>query len=151
MRYTIKNVKEKTWNGKNFKEADLIAENGSLFQVSAWNGEFDSVDHIETDLVQNDKGYWVLPKKPRGGAYNANKDAVIAKVMEKKEKSIERFQDSKEASIKLSSAQRDAVLMVTTFFQNIPNTADVLLKKEIIKWRNWFLLSEDFNEIPPFE
>ena len=98
--------------------------------------------------------YWNLSydgqEKSSMGQNYPNKTASIAKAMEKKEASIEKFQSSKEESIKLSSAQRDAVLIVKEMMSIGQWDKEEVVKKEIIKWRNWFLLSKDFNEIPPF-
>ena len=70
--------------------------------------------------------------------------------MNKKREDISHFQASKEESIKLASAQRDAVLIVTTMagFKFNSTTSDATIENEIIKWRNWFL-SDDF-QAPPF-
>lgn len=77
-----------------------------------------------------------------------NKDSSIATAMKKKEESIEKFQTSKEGSIKLAGAQRDAVLLVVA--QGAEGATDEALKSAIVEWRNWFLNDETFNNPPPF-
>ena len=83
------------------------------------------------------------------------KSSPIKQAMKQKEESIAKFQDSKENSIKLAGAQRDAVLIVTTMMQNLPAITSTMMgedsiKEAIIKWRNWFLNDEEFNSPPPF-
>ena len=95
------------------------------------------------------------PEKRSGGAVGAFKQAQIEKTMDKKNENIGKVMDRKEESIRLASAQRDAVLIVTEFAKpggtsiNLEGGPDAL-KAEIIKWRNWFLNDSDFNNPPPF-
>lgn len=65
---------------------------------------------------------------------------AISKLMDKKEESIGKFQESKEVSIKLAGAMRDAVLIVTTMMQTDKVLGEAIdVKVEILKWRNWIL------------
>lgn len=140
MQYKITNLKEKSWNDKNYKSADLIDTNGELFQVSAWAGEFDNKETIDCELEKNDKGYWKLltPKKTAGANF---KTQQMEKVMEKKEQSISKFQDNKEWSIKLASSMGKAVDLAIAEFKN-PNDLD-MLETKILKWRKWILNNWD--------
>lgn len=61
----------------------------------------------------------------------------IQKAMETKNKSIARFQDSKEKAITLMSCGRDAVLMVTNNPTLMQESAEEQ-KEAIKKWRRWF-------------
>lgn len=75
--------------------------------------------------------------------------ASVKQAQERTEQSIGKTLDRKEESIKLAGAQRDAVLIVTAI--GITDITEHAIKHEIIKWRNWFALSKDFNDIPPFD
>lgn len=86
-------------------------------------------------------------KQTAGSNFKAQQ---IEKAVVRKEESIGRFQASKEESIALMAAQRDAVLIVTTMFpQYATGTTESDIKEDIVKWRNWFL-SDEFKDIPPF-
>lgn len=121
---------------------------------------------VEGELWQSSGGKWYLfpprsPQKAQGGAY---KQKLMEEAVARKETFITKTVASKEESIKLSSAQRDAVLMVTTFhkdqFMKIPHDRVVsqrdyyldeeAVKSKITEWRDWFLLSKEFNDTPPF-
>lgn len=105
---------------------------------------------VEGDLWQSSAGKWYLfaPKAPKQGQGGVFKAKVIEEAQVRKESSINRTMDRKEESIKLSSAQRDAVLIVTTFYKDSGIDAQEI-KEQIVKWRDWFL-SEDFNTTIPF-
>jgi hypothetical protein len=88
------------------------------------------------------------PRTPKTGSQSTYKTKLMNDAMEKKEASISHSQDRKEEAIKLASAQRDAVLMVTMINKD-RSTSESALKEEIIKWRDWFL-SKDFTDVVPF-
>jgi hypothetical protein len=73
----------------------------------------------------------------------------VEKAQARTEASIGKTMDRKEESIKLAGAQRDAVLIVTNLFPNGQETEQEI-KEKIIKWRNFFLNDETFNNPPPF-
>lgn len=112
---------------------------------------------IEGDIWKSPTGKWYLfapkPKKVGGGGGGAFKQAQIKEVMDKKNEFIGKTLDRKEDAIKLASSQRDAVLMVSTLINSKHWTTlgENDYKRIIIEWRNWFLLSRDFNDIPPFD
>ena len=61
----------------------------------------------------------------------------ISQAMDKKNKSISKFQDNKEKAITLMSCGRDAVLMVS----NNPETMKLSEEEQKVKikeWRRWF-------------
>lgn len=119
---------------------------------------FDSIANggeIEGELWQSGAGKWYLfaPKQPKSGAFTKKlaeeKQAII-------EGSVGRVLDRKEHSIALAGAQRDAVLLVTTFYKDIAEDPilgeqerETLLKKKIVQWRD-YLLSKDFTDVVPF-
>lgn len=155
--YKIEFAESKT---KDWVVADLEA-GGALFKDVSINrvnkkGEtfpnFDSIrtgGSIEGELWDNPSGkkYLFAPRTPKTASGGAYKSQQVKEAQDRKREDIERFQGSKEESIRLMSAQRDSVLIVTTLIgQGIP-VEDI--KEEIIKWRNWFL-SADFEEHPPF-
>lgn len=144
MIYKITNLKEKSWNDKNYKSADLIDSNGELFQVSAWAGEFDGKETIECELEKNDKGYWklVTPKKVAGANFKA---IQIEKTMEKKEQSISKFQDNKEFSIKVASTMRGAIDLAIAEYTKNPNSLDNL-DRLIEKWRKYLWENWEVDE-----
>lgn len=108
---------------------------------------------VEGEIWQSPKGGWYLfpPRKPKTGGNPAFKSKQIEEAQNRKRGDIEHFQTNKEESIRLASAQRDAVLIVTTQMNNWGESVNdnELVQKEIIKWRNWFL-SDDFTNAPPF-
>jgi hypothetical protein len=88
------------------------------------------------------KNYLFAPKpqQAKGGGMGAQ----ASKLMDKKAASIEKFQDNKETSIKLSGAMRDAVQIVMTFYPSVAEYASHVEKENFIKekirhWRTWLL------------
>lgn len=75
---------------------------------------------------------------------------TITEAMEKKEASIERFQGHKEQSIQLASAQRDAVLIVSTLMKGDSSFTEDIVKMKIVEWRNWFLSKAFTDSTIPF-
>ncbi len=80
-----------------------------------------------------------LPKPAQIKGAGGYRNAQIEKVMDRKEESIKTFQESKQEAITLSAAQRDAVLMVTTFDSNEPFPTDAELQEKIETWMKYFL------------
>jgi hypothetical protein len=71
-----------------------------------------------------------------------SKPKDFGQAMERKEQSISRFQDTKELSIRIMSAQRDSVL-VSINRDSFKKMTDEQIKTEIEKWRAYFFgLSE---------
>lgn len=134
--------------GAQIKDVSInrISKKGDVFP------NFDSLmpgQEIEGVLWQSPKGPFYLfpPKLAATGNFRAS--GAISKAMEKKEASIEKFQTNKEESIKLAGAQRDAVMIVTSR-DSIKDCTDEHIENEVKRWRNWFLLDEEFNNPPPF-
>lgn len=157
--YKIEWLEKKTTStGKAYYSVTLsYGENGETQSASIWS-DFPNFANlmpgqaVTGELKKNDKGYWNLypPRTAKTTSSGAYKQKMMEDTMKRKEDSIERFQDSKEESIKLASAQRDAVLIVTTMMNTDRLLAEQIdIKAEIINWRNWFL-SDEFTDHPPF-
>lgn len=141
--------------------ATLIQEDGSKLNEVSINkvnkkGEvFPNFDNLmpgqevegEFWTSDKDKNYLFAPKVGKTGNSGAFKQKMISDTMDRKETSISKFQDNKEMSIRLASAQRDAVLIVTQIAQE---QGDEAIEKAIIKWRNWFLSANFTKDVPPF-
>lgn len=143
----------------------------SINRTNKWGELFPGFDDlqpgrdVEGEIWQSGQGKWYLfapkPQTTQGGAYSANKGGYTAKTnqikqaikqaQERKEESIGKTLDRKEESIRLSAAQRDAVLIVNTLLgKGEEPWEDGAIKEAIIEWRNWFLLDDEFNNPPPF-
>lgn len=100
---------------------------------------------IEGELWQSGAGKWYLfPPQPKsqyraptsnGGA---SRGSQMAKVMETKNQNIKEAQETKHEAIKLAGAQRDATLIVTTFYANLVLT-DVEIASKVEQWMKYFL------------
>lgn len=143
---------------KSYKKLALLGEKGDKHNVNIFSDFPDYANigpgSVVLGTLEKNGQYENIryaSEKPRGGASGGFKQAQIKEVMAQKEESIGKFQDKKEESIRLMAAQRDAVLIVTTMMSQYPEgTTESDVKTDIIKWRNWFLNDEDFNNPPPF-
>lgn len=127
--------------GKEYKDIEVMA--GHEINANEWTSPKNGKVYLfkEQDTVPGEK--------PRGGAPGAFKGAQIEKAQDRKNEMIGKTLDRKEESIRLSSAQRDAVLIVKELIE--ANWSPLDIKQAIIEWRNWFLLDREFNNPPPFE
>lgn len=64
------------------------------------------------------------------------KKSEITRAMETKNKSIQKFQKTKEEAIQLAGVNRDAILLVTSSPETM-KLSDNEIKKKIHEWRNW--------------
>lgn len=62
----------------------------------------------------------------------------IQKAVEKKTRSIAKFQDNKEKSIALMSSGRDATMMVAALAEKYKELPEAEIQKKIKEWRKWF-------------
>lgn len=146
-----------TKNNKPYKALEVECA-GEVRKVNMWSNFPDFVNIRQGALfhatMTKEGEYWNLShpvlEKPRGGAPGAFKGAQIEKAQDRKNEFIGKTLDRKEESIKLMAAQRDAVLIVVEGLKQTPFPTDEEIKREIIKWRNYFLLDNDFNNPPPF-
>lgn len=146
-----------TETGKPYKKLS-IEDNGMKTDVNIFSDFPDFANIIPGSTIRGaleQKGqYWNIISETRGkSAYSKPQVHPAMEYQKEITKSVEKAQNNKEESIKLAGAQRDAVLIVTHFYYNtdVVNGLDEFVKEKIIKYRNWFLLSDDFNNIPPFE
>lgn len=137
-----------TGAGKKLFDGSFIGEDGKEFDATIW--ETDKDNKVFPGFADLKPGHvfegnpWkspttgktsIYPPKPapvRGTGGGAN----VAKAMERKEKSIEKFQDSKESSIKLAGAMRDAVQLAIAELEGKDKSA---LAQRILNWRNWII------------
>lgn len=153
----IEKVKAKR-SGTEYHKADL-SQGANLYLGVAIFGGFEEQDLVVGGTLTgelNEKEYngkpsYTLnpPEKPKTGQGGGYRTVQMEATMEKKNKAIAGFQSSKEESIKLAGAQRDAVLLTTTFSKDEPFFTEDEIKKKIVFWRDW-LLSDDFNQTLPF-
>lgn len=124
---------KKQKDGTDYPNFDTIIE-GAEFEANAWTNP------------TSGKVSFFAPKLNSGAnrGQSGARTAQITKAMEKKEQSIEKFQDNKEFSIKTSSTMRDAVLIVTAR-DFIKTATDEEIEREITKWRNWLLKNWEVN------
>ena len=83
----------------------------------------------------------MMPTQSASKQFFPKKESAIGKAMDRKEKSIGDFAARKEDSIKLAGAQRDAVLLTTTFYPEYttnPNK-DNLIREKFEEWKSYFL------------
>jgi len=85
----------------------------------------------------------IYPKLAPTGNFGASRGITVA--MDRKEKSIEKAQDSKELSIKIASTIRMAVDLAIA--ENRP-TEDNILKWRKWAWENWDAKDTDFAPFP---
>ena len=97
------------------------------------------------------KNFKSTPVTSKQGGNSAFKGQQIEKAQAKTAEYVAVAQGRKEEGIKMSGAQRDAVLIVTTLLNNKFYTELSVpeIKNVITEWRNWFL-SDDFEQHPPF-
>lgn len=154
--------KSDEWYEVNLQKTDGTLIGASLNRTTKKGVPFPNFDtlavgqEVEGRLWQSQAGKWYLfppeQEKSRGGANSADKSQVIEKAQDRKNEFIGKTLDRKEESIKLAGAQRDAVLIVVAQInKGETQWTDSSIESEIVKWRNWFLLSDEMNNPPPFE
>lgn len=162
--YKIEWIEQKqSAKGTTYHRATLVDEEGNQTENVAifagfTGGALDLAGTVRGVLVNkpyNGKPSYTLNSPgqvPGSGARTASRDAAQARV----EKSVEKAQDRKEESIKHSAAQRDAVLLVTTFYRDrfandpiLESELDSFIKKKVTEFRDW-LLSDNFTDSIPF-
>ena len=74
----------------------------------------------------------------------------MKEVIDYKAGGIQRFQNQKDDSIKMSSAARDATLIVTTFYPELKDDKNKgeLIRQSWLKWREWFY-NRSIEQIQP--
>ena len=153
MEYTITTVESKTWQDKPYKSVTLQAGEEKYDKIGLWPRDPNYASYVEGAVIsgsvfKNEKGYWAFKSENSKPTYN--KSSAVNKAMDRKEESNEKFQDNKDRAIRLAAAQRDAVLMVTTFEAGTPFPTDAELKAKFIAWRDWFLSEAENRGKLPF-
>lgn len=126
-------------NGRKWQITEMTLEDDQGVETSKVS-TFENVINggtIEGKIVTNDKGYLNFVKKPEAKAVaNANfKTQQMEKVMERKESSINKFQDNKEWSIKVASSMNKAIELAIAQKDEIPS--HMTMQDTIIYWRKW--------------
>lgn len=141
--------KEGETNGRPWKIMDLTLKDEEGV-VTDKVSTFDNVlpgSTIEGQIIKNDKGYLNFQSKKAEAKANF-KTAQMEKVMERKEESISKFQDSKEWSIKLASSMGKAIDLALAEGEMNDESRKLAIKK----WREWILNAWEVNpeSIIPF-
>jgi hypothetical protein len=145
MNYALDTVEvRRTKTGdKEYKFCTLKTENETFERVSIWPDYAGYAAVVEGGVVSGEvfkKGeFWNFKGENQKPAYTGGKTGAMSKVMETKNSNILAAQDRKHDAIKLAGAQRDAVIMVSTFEANTPFPTDVELKAKIEAWMKYFL------------
>lgn len=146
MEYFIETLELKeAASGKSYKSVTLNGGGETYEKVSLWPETEGYESFIEGGKIVGEvykKGnYWNFKPANAKPAYKGG--GAITKAMEKKNDNIVAAQERKHDAIRLAGAQRDAVLMVTTFEANTPFPADNELKSKIEAWVRYFLGLQD--------
>lgn len=145
--------KEGNTNGKpwTIMEMTLKSEDGTIIDKVSTFDPVQPGHTIEGTIEEGKYGKSFKKKLEAPQFIKEQRAANVEKAMERKEQSIEKFQTSKEESIALAGAQRDAVIIVNMLHNStgMIRSSDETIKEELIKWRNWFL-STEFKNVPPF-
>lgn len=154
-----------TSTGKVKADATLIGEDGNKTTVTIWGDFLGFAELMPGGTVEGEitpsrdpkyKPSLNAPKLPRSAVTGTYRGKAIEEAQTRKAEQITRFQSDKEESIRLMSAERDAVLIVITFYKDrwssdavLTNELDNLIKKKVVEWRDYFL-SHEFNQTLPF-
>lgn len=141
--WKVLSVQEAIENGE-FLEKVSINRLDKKTNLEAWTNWAGMVEgHVfEGNVWTSEKGttYLFPPKQakssPRGGFA---RNTGIKEAQETKRNDIESAQVRKHEAIAMAGAQRDAVLMVTTFEALSPFPTDEELKSKIESWMKYFL------------
>lgn len=156
-KFNIKWSERKSGNYGDYIVADLVDEAGQELEGVSINEKSKKGDvfpnfkelmtgqDVEGELWTSDAGkHYLFPprKKLDKPNFMKAKEAMIEKAVERKEKSISGFQDSKDWSIKTSSTMRDAVLIAIEESKVFPAYD---FQKGVLKWRKWLWDNFDVN------
>ena len=84
--------------------------------------------------------------------YQSKYAKTPAEGLERKNEAIGRFQDSKELSIRVSAAGRDATMIVSEYYTHIHShkndeEMEKFLQEKWLMWREFFFKQYDNNEV----
>ena len=125
-------INRKNKKGEVFPNFDAIVQGGMV------DGNYWRSDAGKNYLFAPD------PEGPKGVVGGKGN---IGRAMERKEQSIEKFQDNKEEGIKTSSTLRDAVILAKTEVDAELVPASELTAR-IEHWRTWLLAHWDLKQAP---
>jgi len=146
---------------KDVMEIDGTDEQNNKVKFSVWGdfpgfNEIQNGGFIEGNLWEKPgTGKFTLypPKPATTGQTGGNKGGLKAGMQQmatEKREFIKEAQETKQEAIKESQAQRDAVLMVTTFYPELASDPllsvekEKLLKEKYLHWREFFLTQPPF-------
>lgn len=148
-KYTINWAERKTTKVGDKFDAALKDEQGvETTGVTLWAKDWPDAQpgrEVEGDLVVKQNGQYTNKTLYKAKTWSAGRAAAkpdFTKIVEQKNENITRQMDRKEDSIKIAGAQRDATLMVTTFFHDGFHT-DEELKTKWLSWKSYFLGQSD--------
>lgn len=145
MTYKLDWMERKTTSVGDKWNCNLSASDGTHEGITLWVKDWPTValaQTVEGELVVKQNGQYTnktlypLKASPRAstGFRKPNMEAVVAQ----KNENIRENMDTKHEAIKMAGAQRDAVLMVTTFNAD-GSFNDDELKEKIEEWYQYFL------------
>ena len=151
MNINVKNVVDKTAKtGRPYKALEVESE-GTSYKVNVFSNAPDfaniKIGSVLNGTLAQEGNFWNITfaeqeKRPYG-ASGGFKTAQIEKVMDKKNDSIAKFQDSKEYSIKVASTMSGAVALAVAEFKD--KTVLDTLDQAVLKWRRFLWNSWDVN------
>ena len=148
---------KQTAKGANYKACEL--DDGRKVNVFSFHSQYDKYEVgtlvEETEMVK-DGNYWNFKDdeaKPKTGG---SKSAMMTKVMSDKREGIALSQDRKEEGIKISSCNRMATEVLTSYAERYESLNE---EERLEKWRylrswfynNWLITKEEVELTPPFE
>ncbi len=150
MEIKVISSKEKlTSFGKPMKMLEVFCENETR-KVNVFSNALDFANikqgYTINGTMEKKGDYWDISfagEKPRSGAGSAFKTAQIEKVMDKKNESISKFQDSKELSIMTASSMNKAIDLAIAEFKD--KTVLDTLDQAVLKWRRWIIENWEIN------
>lgn len=164
MIYTITKIERKTTStGKQKADVSLLNPDGvEKSGVTIW-GDYPNFDtlkegdktsgDIAMKVVGNNTYYTLYPERTNS-LYPKKAGAVnITKAMETKNEHVKEAQERKQDGIKLAGIQRDAVLIVTTFYKDsyklhTDEEMEEAVKNKIVEWKK--TLEQYYGDNVPF-
>lgn len=152
----VKIVSKTTKTQKPYKMCE-VEVGGEIRKVNIWSNAPDFANLAEGSILVGKMAmegqYWNISfneNKPSAGQSGGFKQAQIEKVMDKKNESISKFQDSKEYSIRVASTMSGAVALAVAEFRDktVLDTLDTaVLKWRKFLWNNWEVDLKDTDPI----
>lgn len=159
MKFTIIETKELTAkSGAKFAVATLKNEREEVFSnvtLFAPTNTSKVGETITGELTPNDyngKTGWKFKQETTTTIFQ-KKAGNFVKAMETKAENIKEAQERKNDAIKLAGLQRDAVLIVTTFYKEnfklyTDEEMERVVKNKIEEWKEW--LDSNYGDVIPF-